>query len=97
MKARVLDIKGKSVRKVLNRCDLRDRAKRSRIYLDVKQYLRNQRQGTHKLQRLRFLVVLVRLKSKKEQVQHVLVLSRIHCSAVEVILSVLSQEITPST
>ena len=78
MKAAVLDIKGKDTgRKVsLNKAIYEIEPNDHAVYLDVKQYLANQRQGTHKSkERAELQGVQERLRNKKEQVQHVQVVS----------------------
>ena len=71
MKVAVLDINGKDTgRKVdLSKDVYGIEPNNHAVYLDVKQYLANQRQGTHKAkERADIIGVLERLKSKKVQV-----------------------------
>ena len=65
------------------------------IYLDVKQFLANQRQGTHKSkEEVKLLVLRKRSRNKKAPVQLVRVVSSRLFSEVEVVYSALSQETT---
>ena len=57
------------------------------LYLAVKQYLANQRQGTHKSKE-RFREVLASFTSKKVEAAHVSVTSILRCCVVEAVCSV---------
>ena len=94
MKLDILKIDGQSSKKAELKDDIYGiEPNEHAIYLDVKQYLANQRQGTLSLKKeLKLLVVLEKLKSKKAQVPLELVVLRRHCSKVEVVYSVLDQE-----
>ena len=98
MKAAVLDIKGKDTgRKVsLNKAIYEIEPNDHAVYLDVKQYLANQRQGTHKSKERAEITGLFRvqerLRNKKEQVQHVQVVSSRLFFVVEVVFLDHAQE-----
>ena len=63
------------------------------VYLDVKQYLANQRQGTHKAkERAEVAGSTRKIKNKKVQVLLVQDLKNLLCLKVEVQFSVLDQE-----
>ena len=96
MKVAVLDITGKDTgRKVELSSDVfgiepNDHA----IYLDVKQYLANQRQGTHKSkERAEISGSTRKIKNKKELVLQEQVLSSLVFLEVEVVCSVQDQEV----
>lgn len=64
------------------------------IYLTVKLFLANQRQGTHKSKERNEVAGSTRkLHRQKEQVDHVKVISKIHCTMEAVLYSDLNQEI----
>ena len=75
MKVAVLDINGKDTgRKAeLSKDVFAIEPNNHAVYLDVKQYLANQRQGTHKYQRKSGEITgsTRKIKNKKELVQHV--------------------------
>ena len=99
MKVAVLDINGKDTgRKVELSSDVFGiEPNNHAIYLDVKQYLANQRQGTHKAkERAEITGSTRKLKNKKELVQQEQVVSSLVYSKVEVVCSVLVQEIMVS-
>ena len=68
------------------------------IYLDVKQYLANQRQGTHQSRERGEIIGSTRkIKNKRGLVRLEQGLLKIHCSEVEVVFLDLDQETTVSS
>jgi ribosomal protein L4 len=99
MKVAVLDIKGNDTgRKAeLSKEVFAIEPNNHAVYLDVKQYLANQRQGTHKAkERAEIAGSTRKIKSKKEQERRVQVVSNQVCLKEEDECSVQDLEITVS-
>lgn len=99
MEVKVLDFNGKDTGRKVQLSDsvFAIEPNNHAVYLDVKQYLANQRQGTHKAkERAEVGEVHVRLRNKKELVLLVRVVQRIHCLKVEEQFSDLDQEVIHS-
>jgi len=99
MEVKVIDINGKDTgRKVqLSDAVFGIEPNNHAVYLDVKQYLANQRQGTHKAkERAEVAGSTRKIKKQKGTVLLVQDLKRVHCSKVEERFSVQDQEATLS-
>ena len=97
MEVKVLDIKGKDTGRKVQLSDsvFGIEPNKHAVYLDVKQYLANQRQGTHKAKERAEVAGSTR-KIKKEQELLVQVLQKILCLKEGVQFSVQDQEATLS-
>lgn len=99
MEVKVLDINGKDTGRKVELSDsvFGIEPNNHAVYLDVKQYLANQRQGNHKAkERAEVAGSTRKIKNKKVQVLLVQDLKRVHCSKVEEQFSVQDQEVTLS-
>ena len=96
MEVKVLNFNGKETGRTITLSDsvFAIEPNNHAVYLDVKQYLANQRQGTHKAkERAEVAGSTRKIKKQKEQVQLVLVVQKTLCLKVEVQFSVQDQEV----
>ncbi|GAW88172.1 50S ribosomal protein L4 [Flavobacterium psychrophilum] len=96
MEVKVLNINGKETGRKVQLSDsvFAIEPNKHAVYLDVKQYLANQRQGTHKAkERAEVAGSTRKIKNKKELELLVRVVQRIHCLKVEVEFLVRVQEV----
>lgn len=99
MEVKVLDFNGKDTGRKVQLSDsvFAIEPNNHAVYLDVKQYLANQRQGTHKAkERAEVTGSTRKIKNKKEQVQLVREVSKIHCLKVVEQFSDQDQEVIHS-